>query len=88
MTDILHTLSSNFTTCDCGEISTFVKANPSKLLSLPTVDLGPLVGKQRGFWTKERIPSSGMAGAEMSNDISFASLQKGKGHGEAQWPRM
>ncbi|KAF7764092.1 hypothetical protein Agabi119p4_8629 [Agaricus bisporus var. burnettii] len=38
-------------------------SNNDRLLN---VDLGPLIGKQRGFRTRERVPSSsGMAGVEM-----------------------
>ncbi|EKM74756.1 hypothetical protein AGABI1DRAFT_132875 [Agaricus bisporus var. burnettii JB137-S8] len=70
MADILHALSSNFTTCACGskardcvlnQMAAFVEHD--RLLN---VDLGPLIGKQRGFRTRERVPSSsGMAGVEM-----------------------
>ncbi|KXN90228.1 SET domain-containing protein 3 [Leucoagaricus sp. SymC.cos] len=73
MANILHALSSTFTTCACGEkakdcalnqMAAFVEAN-----QLDHVDLGPLVGKERGFRTREKLPlSSGMGGVEMDVD--------------------
>jgi len=72
MSNILHALSSTFTTCACGsktkdcaltQMAAFVdgEAGPSK-----GVDLGPLVGVQRGFKTREKVPfSGGMSGVEM-----------------------
>jgi hypothetical protein len=70
MNQILHALSSTFTTCACGskarhcalnQMAAFVDSDPSRLLSpSDNVDLGPLIGpgKQRGFRTKERLPFS------------------------------
>ncbi|EKM75047.1 hypothetical protein AGABI1DRAFT_132666 [Agaricus bisporus var. burnettii JB137-S8] len=87
LADILHALSSNFTTCACGskardcvlnQMAAFVEHD--RLLN---VNLGPLIGKQRGFRTRERVPSSsGMAGVEMCT-------RKGKEReGHSAPPRM
>ncbi|KAH8092252.1 hypothetical protein BXZ70DRAFT_951930 [Cristinia sonorae] len=104
MTSMLHALSSNFTTCACGNktrdcaltrLAEFVDhpTLPSIHVPIPLssstsasascdfrttrehdkesetegkVDLGPLVGKKRGFRTREKIPmSGGMSGVEM-----------------------
>ena len=70
LSNFLHALSSTYTTCACGvnathcaltQIAAFVDAaNPH-----PS-DLGPLVGTQRGFRTRERLVSaSGIGGVEM-----------------------
>ncbi|CAA7271813.1 unnamed protein product [Cyclocybe aegerita] len=87
MSNILHALSSTFTTCACGarardcaltQMAAFVDGQ-SQLLTPRNhhgvthddeqekdVDLGPLVGRKRGFKTRERIPfSGGMGGMEM-----------------------
>ncbi|KAJ3505400.1 hypothetical protein NLJ89_g7437 [Agrocybe chaxingu] len=87
MSNILHALSSTFTTCACGarardcaltQMAAFVDGQ-SRLLTPRNhhgmtsdderekgVDLGPLVGRKRGFKTRERIPfSGGMGGMEM-----------------------
>lgn len=76
MTSILHALSSTFTTCACGakakdcalaRMAAFVEGEES-MAGTPNqhVDLGPLVGKTRGFKTRERVPwSGGMSGVEM-----------------------
>ena len=75
MSNILHALSSTFTTCACGaraencaitQMAAFVDGDVH-----PTggVDLGPLVGKRRGFRTKERVPySGGLSGVEMYDE--------------------
>ena len=76
MSNILHALSSTFTTCACGarakncaitQMAAFVDGDvvhPSG-----GVDLGPLVGKRRGFRTKERVPySGGLSGVEMYDE--------------------
>ncbi|KAF5347350.1 hypothetical protein D9756_010001 [Leucocoprinus leucothites] len=106
MSNILHSLSSTFTTCACGskakdcalnQMAAFVDAgavhsdsplSPSltALLPLPgeKLDLGPLVGKQRGFRTRERLPfSSGMGGVEMDVDVVEPVVGKGKGKEKA-----
>ncbi|KII84205.1 hypothetical protein PLICRDRAFT_58008 [Plicaturopsis crispa FD-325 SS-3] len=73
MTSILHALSSTFTTCACGssardcalaQMAAFVDG---QLPDAPEVkpDLGPLIGVERGFRTRERVPSGGMSGMEM-----------------------
>jgi hypothetical protein len=74
MTNILHALSSTFTTCACG-----AKARDCALTQMaafvdgeaPTpVDLGPLVGVERGFMTQEKEPwSGGMSGVEMVTQV-------------------
>ena len=73
MTNILHALSSTFTTCACGskakdcvltQMAAFVDGEMQS-----STDLGPLVGVERGFMTKERVPwSGGMSGVEMVNE--------------------
>ena len=99
MTNMLHTLSSTFTTCACGSkardcvlarIAEFVE-NQTPLTPSPSppsqfskdksaakarpnydhpveshIDLGPLIGIERGFRTRERVPhSGGMGGVEL-----------------------
>ena len=78
MSNILHTLSSTFTTCACGSraqdctinrMAAFVDGIPTGSQKEQRVDLGPLVGQKRGFKTKERIPfSGGMVGMVMCRD--------------------
>ena len=58
MTSMLHSLASTFTTCacstkarDCVLITEFVENQPTP------IDLGPLIGIERGFRTREWIPS-------------------------------
>ncbi|KDR68991.1 hypothetical protein GALMADRAFT_932246 [Galerina marginata CBS 339.88] len=104
MTNILHALSSTFTTCACGarakdcaltQMAAFVDAQDDFLTMHPfrnghghkngvgveedwrEVDLGPLVGRKRGFKTRERIPfSGGMGGMEM--DVEVGSTEGAK----------
>ncbi|KAJ8503462.1 hypothetical protein ONZ45_g10843 [Pleurotus djamor] len=55
-------------------------AGPS---TLPPIDLGPLVGTQRGFRTREKLPhSGGIGGVEMCDDPA-PSNWKGKGKARA-----
>jgi hypothetical protein len=79
MSNILHTLSSTFTTCACGaqtqdctinRMAAFVDGVPTGSGQQEQhVDLGPLVGRKRGFKTKERIPlSGGIVGMVMCRD--------------------
>ncbi|KAF9446177.1 hypothetical protein P691DRAFT_733735 [Macrolepiota fuliginosa MF-IS2] len=78
MSNILHALSSTFTTCACGsktktcvvnQMAAFVDDDHSRLLPPDNVNLGPLVGKKRGFRTRERLPfASGLGGVEMCDD--------------------
>ena len=79
MSNILHTLSSTFTTCACGarardctinRMAAFVDGVPTGSGQQEQhFDLGPLVGQKRGFKTKERIPlSGGMVGMVMCRD--------------------
>ena len=79
MSNILHALSSTFTTCACGTRARDCAINRMAAFvdGVPTgsgqpeqhVDLGPLVGRKRGFKTRERIPfSGGMAGMVMCRD--------------------
>jgi len=89
MSNILHGLSSTFTTCACGararecaltQMAAFVDGHPigcGKERSTAhdsddepdRVDVGPLVGRKRGFRTRERIPfSGGLGGMEMVID--------------------
>ena len=79
MSNILHALSSTFTTCACGaraqdctinRMAAFVDGVPTGSGQQEQhVDLGPLVGRKRGFKTKERIPfSGGMVGMVMCSD--------------------
>ncbi|PPQ71925.1 hypothetical protein CVT26_007185 [Gymnopilus dilepis] len=100
ISNILHALSSTFTTCACGgrardcvltQMAAFVDGPLGSSSSSgysnsqdrnsqgghfnaqylephreKEVDLGPLVGRKRGFKTRERIPNSGgMGGMEM-----------------------
>lgn len=78
MSCMLHTLSSTFTTCACGSNSkscvlrlmeAFVDYQDYQLSPKPPdshVDLGPLVGRRRGFRTREKVPfSGGLTGVEM-----------------------
>ena len=70
LSNLLHALSSTYTTCACGvnathcaltQIAAFVDA-----VHPHSSDLGPLVGTQRGFRTRERLVSaSGIGGVEM-----------------------
>ena len=72
---MLHTLSSTFTTCACGSkskdcvlrvIETFVDYELPPTPPNKHIDLGPLVGRRRGFRTREKVPfSSGLTGVEM-----------------------
>ncbi|KAF8627262.1 hypothetical protein AX15_004454 [Amanita polypyramis BW_CC] len=78
MSNILHALSSTFTTCACGahardcaitQMAAFVDGEA--LRASKAVDLGPLVGARRGFKTKERVPfSGGLSGVEMCDEES------------------
>jgi hypothetical protein len=101
MSNILHALSSTFTTCACGALSkdcaltqmaAFVdghdlvsllrrKDQPNEVDSeddTSKIDIGPLVGRKRGFRTKERIPySGGLGGMQMMADEEV--LGSGKG---------
>ena len=101
MSNILHALSSTFTTCACGALSkdcalsqmaAFVdghdltsllrRKDPSNEVEsdddTARVDIGPLVGRKRGFRTKERIPhSGGLGGMQMMADEDV--LGSGKG---------
>ena len=75
MTCMLHTLSSTFTTCACGSKSrdcvlrlmeAFVDYELPPKPPDTHVDFGPLVGRRRGFRTREKVPfSSGLTGVEM-----------------------
>ena len=84
MNNILHALTSTFTTCACGsnardcalaQMERFV--NDDRLNPLHQhghsgvegehVDLGPLIGRERGFRTRPKVKGSGgMGGVEMS----------------------
>ena len=68
LSNILHALSSTFTACACGarakncavtQMAAFVNGDMNIIHHPEKVDLGPLVGKRRGFRTKERVPYSG-----------------------------
>ncbi|TFK73799.1 hypothetical protein BDN72DRAFT_134269 [Pluteus cervinus] len=91
MSNILHALSSTFTTCACGsrakdcvltQMAAFVDgdgpvAGPSTING--RVDLGPLVGAKRGFKTRERVPfSGGLAGMEMCEENEPSSSDHGE----------
>ncbi|RDB18892.1 SET domain-containing protein 3 [Hypsizygus marmoreus] len=87
MSNILHLLSSTFTTCACGahardcalaQMERFVDGNldwdrargwargREDEAEGEAVDLGPLLGRMRGFRTKERVRGSGgLTGVEM-----------------------
>ncbi|KAL0952277.1 hypothetical protein HGRIS_006567 [Hohenbuehelia grisea] len=77
MSNIIHSLTSTFTTCACGakakdcaltQMAAFVDGELDSYTA-PPVDLGPLVGRQRGFKTRERVPfSGGMCGVEQCDD--------------------
>ncbi|KAG6876632.1 hypothetical protein C0993_001714 [Termitomyces sp. T159_Od127] len=77
MANILHLLSSTFPACACGEhasdcalraMERFVKAGADVHPTRPP-DLGPLVGRTRGFRSRERVPGSGgLGGIEMCDD--------------------
>jgi len=85
MNNILHVLTSTFTTCACGssargcalaQMEHFVnddRPNPSHQpghsdVEGGHVDLGPLIGRERGFRTRPRMKGSGgMGGVEMSD---------------------
>lgn len=100
MSNILHALSSTFTTCACGarardcaltQMAAFVnghdlgaplrrkKDQPDEGDNDDEVEktsLGPLLGRKRGFRTRERIPfSGGLGGVEMAleagNGVGF-----------------
>jgi hypothetical protein len=101
MSNILHALSSTFTTCACGALSkdcaltqmaAFVDGHDLGSLlrrrdqynevesdeDTTKIDIGPLVGRKRGFRTKERIPySGGLGGMQMAADEDI--LGSGKG---------
>ena len=72
---MLHTLGSTFTTCACGSRSkdcvlqlmeAFVDCELPPTPPNAQVDLGPLVGRRRGFRTREKVPfSGGLTGVEM-----------------------
>jgi len=84
MNNILHALSSTFTTCACGararncaltQMAAFVDrlegvkgGSREKDHEEPPVDLGPLIGAKRGFRTKERIGGSGGIGGMVVDD--------------------
>ena len=92
MSNILHALSSTFTTCACGALSkdcaltqmaAFVDGHDLGSLlrrkdhpndfdiedDVPKIDIGPLVGRKRGFRTKERVPDSGgLGGMQMADE--------------------
>jgi hypothetical protein len=72
MANMLHALGSTFTTCACGarardcaltQMAAFVDG---EIESGGRVNLGPLIGVERGFKTREKVPwSGGMGGVEM-----------------------
>jgi len=105
MSNILHALSSTFTTCACGalardcaltQMAAFVEGhdlsaslrqkrdqsgegdNDDEVEKAP---MGPLLGRKRGFRTRERIPfSGGLGGVEMvseaDNGVGFVWVGK------------
>ncbi len=105
MSNILHALSSTFTTCACGarardcaltQMAAFVEGhdlsaslrrkrdqsgegdNDDEVEKSP---MGPLLGRKRGFRTRERIPfSGGLGGVEMAveadNGVGFVWVGK------------
>ena len=86
MSNILHALSPTFTTCACGSraqdcninrMTAFVDGAPTKSVQQgQRIDLGPLVGRKRGFKTREWIPlSSGMGGMVMCTEDEASPLQ-------------
>lgn len=101
MSNILHSLSSTFTTCACGALSkdcaltqmaAFVDGHDLGSLfrrkdqsnevdsddDNTKIDIGPLVGRKRGFRTKERIPySGGLGGMQMVADEDVLGNSKG-----------
>ncbi|KAF7419436.1 hypothetical protein PC9H_002026 [Pleurotus ostreatus] len=96
MSIIIHTLSSTFTTCACGakakdcaiaQAAAFVDGysaySPGPGTSKP-IDLGPLVGVERGFRTREKVPlSGGIGGVEMCPEVApeimtMSAKRKGK----------
>lgn len=99
MSNILHALSSTFTTCACGarardcaltQMAAFVDGQQDNVnrprddfrldsTDSPRIDMGPLVGRKRGFKTRERIPhSGGIGGMEIWREDDGTS---GKGRG-------
>ncbi|KAF4585096.1 hypothetical protein EYR40_001932 [Pleurotus pulmonarius] len=96
MSIIIHTLSSTFTTCACGakardcaiaQAAAFVDGysacSPGPGPSKP-IDLGPLVGVERGFRTREKVPlSGGIGGVEMCpepalENVTMSAKRRGK----------
>ena len=85
MANILHALGSTFTTCACGarakdcaltQMAAFVDGETKSGTEGHHPDLGPLVGVERGFMTREKVPwSGGMGGVEM------VTTKQGKGEG-------
>lgn len=92
---MLHTISSTFTTCACGtrvrdcalsRLAEFVDGQIPPI-PFPDVDLGPLVGSERGFRTKERNPrSGGMGGVEMANGTRYEHWMDSPGAGPSTLP--
>ena len=100
MSNILHALSSTFTTCACGarardcaltQMAAFVDGQQINVnrhrdnLQLEStdslrIDMGPLVGRKRGFKTRERIPhSGGIGGMEIWREDDASTSGKGRG---------
>lgn len=101
MSNILHALSSTFTTCACGALSkdcaltqmaAFVdghdlgpllrrKDQPNDLDNeddAAKIDIGPLIGRKRGFRTKERVPDSGgLGGMQMVDEEEVTGSGRG-----------
>ncbi|KIL59822.1 hypothetical protein M378DRAFT_168826 [Amanita muscaria Koide BX008] len=82
MSNILHALSSTFTTCACGarakncaitQMAAFVDGEIAQSVG-KRHDLGPLVGARRGFRTREREPfSGGLTGVELCDEVDDSS---------------
>ncbi|KAF8637223.1 hypothetical protein AX17_002974 [Amanita inopinata Kibby_2008] len=100
MSNILHALSSTFTTCACGarakncaitQMAAFVDSEATHAAG-KRVDLGPLVGARRGFRTRERVPhSGGLGGVEMCDENRVDGARKDESrtaHGHLDVPNL